>query len=127
MREIKFRGKDTITGEWLYGIYIPASCTKLGYHSIIDSRHRREVDPDTVGQYTGVCDSNENDIYEGDIISFLFNRKRHHGVIKFADGRYWVKSRLNMRRDDLFQVMIFNDINVVGNIHDNPELAEETK
>ena len=71
MREIEFRGKDAITDEWIYGIYIPASCTKLGYHSIIDARHRREVDPDTVGQYTGVRDYAGTKIYEGDRVQFL--------------------------------------------------------
>lgn len=60
-REIKFRGKDAITGKWAYGFYYPSKG-----HSIIRDEKDCEciVLPESVGQFTGLCDKNGKEIYE---------------------------------------------------------------
>lgn len=135
MREIKFRGKGLDNGEWITGDLIRIS----GYTFIFpdpapNGFDRYMVDPATVGQYTGLKDKNGREIYEGDIISWLMHRMDHTGYIeegrvefrtneqatvvinKFItrDGRESVRNILNC----------LNDLRVVGNIHDNPELLK---
>lgn len=71
MREILFRGKDVETKEWIFGYYSgPFNCFTT--HEISNMNHpmceRVEVDPETVGQYIGVCDKNCKPIFEGDLV-----------------------------------------------------------
>ena len=67
MREIKFRGRRR-NGEWMYGALIPAELSWWGVPSIADKNFRYEVDPETIGQYTGYKDVEGKEIYEGDIL-----------------------------------------------------------
>lgn len=134
MREILFRGKALYDGNWVYGSYVHVK----DEHIIIPEYAERcggaefncgyLVDPETVGQYTGLKDRNGVRIFEGDIIDhhvqgdILVNR----GVIQWdARCARW-SHRLNTMNPEL---AFFNPgaWEVIGNIHDNPEMAEVKK
>lgn len=123
MREIKFRGKRP-NGQWIYGALIPAELSWWGLTSIADKNRRYEVDPETVGQFTGVYDSEEKPVYEGDIIHFLHRKKFRTGVIYYNNGEFRVRNWVDLRHDNLNLVFLFNSIYVIGNIHDNRKLLE---
>lgn len=140
-REIRFRGKHIDSGEWLIGDLVQDhfgdGSTKT-YHiypkDAWNSPDCYEVDPSTVGQYTGLKDKNRNEIFEGDIINWLMHRTDRTGYI--AEG--YVEFRTNEHafvvinmfttRDGRENVRNLShcrkDLKVVGNIHDNPELLE---
>ena len=123
MREIKFRGKSTkidCFGKWVYGdlhIRIPFA------HIHEDIGKRVPIDPDTIGQFTGLTDKNGIEIYEGDIIHaedlpWFANYAVKWDVIGarfiFASieyGGYLTPRDFN-----------FEYVEVIGNTIDNPEL-----
>jgi uncharacterized phage protein (TIGR01671 family) len=124
MREILFRGKAIGGyGEWVYGQYLPKSktiCTetaKKGTTLYLDLF----VIPETVGQYTGLTDRNGKRIFEGDIIGFGLN----NCVVKYnvENGRYMLYEKGLYKRDG-FNIDTMQLKEVIGNIHDNPELLD---
>ena len=137
MREILFRGKRVNDGEWVEGFY--AYIEFDDRHVIITQDTYTEygglyyftADPATIGQYTGLTDKNGKRIFEGDVVRFT---ERHLGgedvpvveAVEFAEGgfathRYFLNNWLRNAAKENCQLQ---DIKVVGNIHDNPELLE---
>ncbi len=80
MREIKFRGKEINTGEWVYGLYtqgswIDPNTGKETVRHIIDNGMLHDVEPETIGQFTGILDSMNRYIYEGDVLNVTINEE----------------------------------------------------
>lgn len=149
-REILFRGWNKKNKRWLYGYY----CVNRGEHFIspdefvnpLTSYEDYVVDDDTVGQYTGMKDANGVKIFEGDILRF----KVPDGTIRHFVVEWSTEDRIlrplsnfvpdgnpirisgwcfNWREYRLYPTVIGgvpdNEVmEIVGNIHDNPELIK---
>ena len=125
MREILFRGKRVDNSEWVEGYYCRAfrwAGDKEPVPAIQenDSFMFRAIDPETVGQYTGLTDKNGNRIFEGDIIKFCTGLKKPY-IVEFDTGRF-VLTRSDAHAE-IIDVCIV-PCEVIGNIHDNPELLK---
>ena len=151
MREIIFRGKRIDSGEWVYGtMYKIATdinpfiltCGKCGCSY--------QVDEETVGQYTGLKGKNGKRIFEGDIVRYTFDSpddptatenglKVRTGRIFWSDWRasFAVTAGRNLSAALNNDVAVYvrgrqvyeyvrgaNTVEVIGNIHDNPELLK---
>ena len=150
MREILFRGKGTSgfsNGKWREGYYVKDFWmpTNKGY-GIIPSNQEDggycEVDPATVGQYTGLTDKNGNKIFEGDLLDgdkypYINDTGEHNyfaEVVWFdncpAFGLCIHKHPLSAVRGisegncDIIEDFDSSKWEVIGNIHDNPELLK---
>lgn len=154
MREILFRGKN-IYNDWIYGYlcqhrgepvmdnngmvlegsdyYIRDWAEKIdtGFYGC-----NYRVDPSTIGQYTGMNDKNEKEIFEGDIIHVKDLIRCPVGFgnclciadyiasVAFDDCRFC----LLKANGGIYEIPLDSDkIEVIGNIHDNPELLEVDK
>lgn len=141
MREIKFRGKDVVTGKWVVGHYYeeaaPLQCIgepEQGIPFIVfpgfadwnipRPMYRSQVDPETVGQYTGLKDKNGKETYEDDIINIINEGIPYPANVTFEDGCFCVIGY----QGDLRTYPISNyltigcELEVVGNDHDDPGL-----
>lgn len=133
MREILFRGKRVDNGEWVYGAYyglcrMTNKAGDFGYAHLMRQSNNEplyRVDPETVGQYTGLTDKNGKKIFEGDIVSS--NKRKTwigRGKVWFGNGAFWCGEREWAK---LLRMVCLEDEQavVIGNVHDNPEFLEE--
>ena len=119
MREIIFRGKN-FCGEWEYGVPVFSGLNnELAFMKQMHS-YDHQVIPETVGQYTGLTDKNSTKIFEGDIVKWGINY-----TIAFMRAGYVLKKDMNPKMYD-YSLMAFDgtELEVIGNIHDNPELLK---
>jgi uncharacterized phage protein (TIGR01671 family) len=137
-REILFRGKVTglplylqdkkKVSTWVYGSYLSYPTAQ-----IVDLEDEYVVDPATVGQFTGLCDKNGVKIFEGDIVNAGYENANgsffHYYSVMFSiDNGSWEIYNKELHFKRLTQITIVkNSIEVIGNIHDNPELLKEEK
>jgi uncharacterized phage protein (TIGR01671 family) len=141
MREILFRGKQEYKNkEWAFGsLHSEYGETDKNGQRKIDYRilgMRGECDyvlPETVGQFTGLTDKNGKKIFDGDIVRILGNQDvedwknvDYTALIAFIDGGFCAIDGTieehGFRRYALARMDF--DMEVIGNIHDNPELLE---
>ena len=120
MREIKFRGICLKTGEWVYGdVHFNADCTKAHIHKRGDRVKSHDIDPTTVGQYIDRKDKNGVEIYKGDIL--VICETRPPLSVAFRDGSF---GYITHNCFISFLHLLPGDLEVIGNIHENPELLE---
>lgn len=129
MREIKFRGKTLDNGEWVYGdLHIRTPFPHI--HSEIDYG-KVDIDPHTVGQFTGLHDKRGKEICEGDIVKQTWGSPHFvKGILydcfgRIGDIRYECDLIGVHTKNGLYRI-VGSDISntVIGNIHDNPELLK---
>ena len=137
MREILFRGKRIDNGEWVFGhLYVTHNGDyEIGCYNP-DTKIERwtfDVDPSTVGQYTGLTDKNGKRIFEGDRVvypdstSYSSYDDYSEGYVDYDEEamRFYFTDRWFVEMED-FDVVdgMMVDVEIIGNIHDNPELTE---
>lgn len=135
-REIKFRGKRIDNGEWVEGYFTKnpqsGNCYITTYSSV-GGAHPWPVDPETVGEFTNLLDKNGKEIWEGDIVEGYFaGIKGRYEIVYGSDACYYGQSAPhNGIKGAGTQTVGLNNIadwaEVIGNIHDNPELMEGEK
>jgi len=152
MREIKFRGFSKELNKWIYGNLIKTSnkfyIAKQEYLGIYECfgifvnilefeeyENIFEVEPNSIGQYIGIKDKNDKEIYEGDIVSFILPKKfgikqeSYIGVIKYDSivASYKIYTYRNLDdfiHDYVYDYFYITDdvyIKVIGNVYENPE------
>lgn len=137
-REILFRAKGS--GKWRYGSYVHFD--KKPIHDCYNDKYKDFIvtngvygehyypitDLSSIGQYTGLKDKNKKKIFEGDI---LYQGAKMLGVVCIS-ARYGISiqkksstwSLINFVLDSDFDTSVLSDVEIVGNIYDNPELMK---
>lgn len=145
MREIKFRGRRISDGEWVYGDLLHIVGGYVIYHGsqtesqLVEDRPNVAIElymdevspvlPETVGQYTGLHDEDGREIYEGDILMCVGQRidnkgRKYFRKVSFKNGSFCMNVPEYNIDSYLHNHMENGELpwEVVGNIHDKPEL-----
>ncbi len=124
MREILFRGKRVDGEEWVEGYYLVAA--GMPFISAFGIREPLLIDPATVGQFTGLRDKNGKEIFEGDICRGEYGGIVYENEVVFVEGGFSIRHS-NDKHGYCALLNEHESKEVVGNIHDNPELVKEAE
>lgn len=153
MREIKFRAKQVDTGKWLYGDLLQPNYERFLKNkdignfldeykiSILEKdfiRNDYVIDPETIGQFTGLCDKNGKEIYEGDIVHCwdTIAKCETWAVVEFGNpnAEYtwgWQLRKIKGSKGVNLDILCWVECEetnayceIIGNIYDNPELLK---
>ena len=150
MRTIKFRGKRLHDGKWVYGYLLGhdtlpcmAIVTMNNTHKSVINKTTTSVEPDTIGQFTGLYDKDGKEIYEGDILRYSAKDKfDEENFVSFEvfwhdndcadnhvgwqmDRRHFHGNICGARELSRFLPKYTKKMVIIGNIHDNPKLIEQ--
>ncbi|EGO9398509.1 hypothetical protein DSH82_06005 [Enterococcus faecalis] len=118
----KFRARDQ-RGNWHVGLLT----FMFGQYAIVNEADENTVyliDKETIGQSTGLKDKNGVEIFEGDVLYYIpFESHINNSIIVFEKGSFCTKM---LRNGKLTSVRFIDseEYEVIGNIHENPELLE---
>lgn len=134
MREIVFRGKKKGDGKWIQGLLfanifknpVIRYFKEFPFQNCLPLQKDYEVLPETVGQYTGLTDKNGRKIFENDIVivtTINIDEEDGYGIIVWdEDAARYIIELLSIVID--FDNVYGHEVEVIGNIHDNPELLK---
>lgn len=136
MDQALFRGERIDNGGWVYGSYIHCPqpvcigrshpyCMWVPAANPDETTTIVEVDLDTVGQFIGVLDKNKRQIFDGDIVRTKYGRICK--VVWFAPQLCWDLYPLESKSKapDTYDLFKGENLEVIGNIYDNPEILKE--
>ena len=130
-RTIQFRAKRTksedaqerfIEGSLLSFLDIQG---KRVYHIVSDSGKRNDIQPDTIGEYTGLKDKNGTPIFEGDIVRHVKGQTRTEYGKYIDDVEIFSVEYESASFNISYYSEVTNSLGVIGNIYDNPELLKK--
>ena len=131
MREILFRGKKKVYNKWVYGWY----CGKILNSDMSSTEESSQIidantlywhtcEPESVGQFTGLTDTNGKKIFEGDILKRT-NGNKYLWYVDFKISAFCANQTNCNYSCELGELLETIEVEVIGNIHDNPELLED--
>ena len=136
IRTIKFKAKRLYNGEWVKGDlmqhldgniligdneepFVDDGLSSCDYH------HVYPIDPETIGQFSGLYDKNKNEIYEGDILRVPGTRERIE--VRYVRGVFAFLWNGDLDDEAPINAPTQEWAEVIGNIHDNPKLLKRKK
>ena len=133
MREILFKAKRIDNGEWVEGCYVTSDgksfiCMDIVEHYCVIALRWFEIDPETLCQFTGLCDKNGKKIWENDILMAHLDESYPEDVtyetVEWGVAG-WVGHEANSIDRQYLDEFDTKYYEVVGNTFDNPELLQE--
>lgn len=132
MREILFKAKRIDNGEWVEGcLVIDHSRPNLFEYRMqpVESGvlYAPPINPETICQFTGLCDKNGKKIWESDVVWLVYDGKEHIYQIVWDNSELDFKATNGEENygSNFEYLLCCDEIEVIGNIFDNPELLQE--
>ena len=128
-REIKFRAKRLDNNQWVIGYYLPTQYGEKHFIyfalEFLNEHTRIEIDPKTLGQFTGLKDKNGKEIYEGDVVFSESNQYYKQDEIVW--DCYEMGWDIGKKDSWKLRSPMSSKTEIIGNIYENPELITEVK